>query len=451
MRGVFAICAVACVFAQAAVSHPPPDPGGATGVSGPPLVLRVATFNVEDVRTEDLLDPSNPRLCRIAEIIQRIRPNVILLNEIAYDMPGAPGVPAAAGPVDATAAAPAPEGLNGQRFIDNFLSRPQAAGLAALRMRAFMAPVNTGIPSGLDLDKDGGVVTEYPAPVRPKPGESPVRDDAGDRYARDCWGYGRFPGQYGMALLVDERLEIQKDKVRTFRLLPWDYMPGALTPRKADGSSWFSADELGVVRLSSKSHWDVPVALPNGAVVHFLCSHPTPPAFDGPEKRNARRNRDEIRFWADYLENAAYIVDDANTPGGLDRLAHFVILGDLNADPDEGQSYKNPIQNDLFACRRVETSVTPISDVVVPGLDPDDTARFKMRVDYVLPSKTMGIMDSGVWRYPPAGMTDFPSDHFPVWMEIGVPADEAKGSGTGALSSPAPEGAPTGSKTGAVR
>ena len=34
-------------------------------------------------------------------------------------------------------------------------------------------------------------------------------------------------------------------------------------------------------RLSSKSHWDVPLSI-GGRTVHFLVSHPTPPVFDDP-------------------------------------------------------------------------------------------------------------------------------------------------------------------------
>ncbi len=53
-----------------------------------PLTVRVATFNIEDVRQEDVSRADNPRLKAIAEVIQRIGPNIIFLNEIAYDMPG---------------------------------------------------------------------------------------------------------------------------------------------------------------------------------------------------------------------------------------------------------------------------------------------------------------------------------------------------------------------------
>ena len=93
-------------------------------------------------------------------------------------------------------------------------------------------------------------------------------------------------------------------------------------------------------RLSSKSHWDVPVEV-GGRTVHVLASHPTPPTFDGAEDRNGRRNHDEIRFWADYVRPGAgsgYIYDDAGGTGGLKPGSSFVILGDQNADPLDGDS-----------------------------------------------------------------------------------------------------------------
>jgi hypothetical protein len=53
-------------------------------------------------------------------------------------------------------------------------------------------------------------------------------------------------------------------------------MPGALIP-----PGWFTPAELAAVRLSSKSHWDLPIEI-GRRTVHFLVSHPTPPTFDGP-------------------------------------------------------------------------------------------------------------------------------------------------------------------------
>ena len=376
----------------------------------PAVDVRVATFNIEDIRRSDIEDPSHPRLRRIASIIRDLKPNIILLNEIAYDGPGSPGFAEADDP-----------GQNAARFIRNFLDSESEG---AIRYKAFMSPVNTGMFSGHDLDNDGRTVGSFPNPEPSRPDGTPPRQTADQRaYGNDCWGFGTFPGQYGMALLVDERLEIVIDKVRTFRLLPWDYVPGAFVPRVPETNEpWYNKDEWAAFRLSSKSHWDVPIRLPNGAVVHALCSHPTPPAFDGPEMRNKKRNHDEIRFWADYLDNAAYVVDDASTPGGLEHDAHFVILGDLNADPVDGDSFKNPIQRNLLANPRVNANVTPASDLAVEGLDPTDTSMFKLRVDYVLPSRTLTAMGSGVWRSNPEPRGHaFPSDHFPVWVDVRVP------------------------------
>lgn len=381
-------------------------------VTGPawavePVALRVATFNIEDLRTGELIPPYSERVLRAAEVIQRIRPNVILINELAYDMAGGPGFDADAGP-----------GKNAERLA-RLLAEPAAPGLEPLSFTPFTAETNTGRASGFDLDRNGEVVTVIP----PDSGE---QTDAHRAYGGDCWGYGAFPGQYGMALLVDERLEIKQEYVRTFRLFPWANMPNALMPTYIDEDGeeqpWY-ADEAGLLfRLSSKSHWDIPVLLPNGETVHFLCSHPTPPAFDGPEQRNKMRNHDEIRFWADYVDNAAYIVDDRRRPGGLPAGAHFVIMGDLNADPQKGNSINDPIGM-LLSTRTVGEDPAPVSEIELEGLAPGDTARFGLRVDYVLPSATIGVKRSGVWRHAPRG-AEFPSDHFPVWADIVVPRAE---------------------------
>lgn len=378
------------------------------------VVLRVATFNVEDMRTSDLKNGDQPRLKKLAEVIQRIRPNIIFLNEIAYDGEGYPDT------VKGERA-----GQNAARFAELYLRVPQADDVRGLGFRAFMAPVNTGVSSGFDLDNDGKVTADYPAPpASDAAGNASKQTPEGRAYGNDCWGFGTFPGQYGMALLVDERLEILGEHVRTFRLMPWSYLPGAMLPKSADGTGWYSDEELKFVRLSSKSHWDVPVRLPNKSVLHVLCSHPSPPTFDGPEKRNARRNHDEIRFWADYIDNSGSLVDDNSQAGGLWEGSMFVIVGDLNADADEGASMENPIGL-LLNNSKINASVTPTADLALAGLDADDTSSFRMRVDYVLPSRAIAITRAGVWRRAPGGSGEgsgkFPSDHFPVWVDLAVP------------------------------
>ena len=174
--------------------------------------------------------------------------------------------------------------------------RDSAGGLAADLASGtdvqiqWVAESNTGISSGEDFNNDGDTTDP-----------------------EDAFGYGVFPGQYGMLLL--SRFPIDTDNVRTFRNFLWKEMPGNVMP-----AGYYSPAAEDIFRLSSKSHWDVPIEV-SGQTVHVLCSHPTPPVFDGPEDRNGRRNHDEIRFWADYVTPGqdGYIYDDNYNYGGLGR------------------------------------------------------------------------------------------------------------------------------------
>jgi hypothetical protein len=407
-----ALAALLCAAGATALGVASPSTAATTTEdSGPPSVVRFATFNaslnrnVEGELIQHLSTPGNAQAATVAEIIQRTRPDVLLINEFDFD----------------------PDGTAARLFQQNYLSLPHNGAAAIEYPYRFVAPSNTGIPSGLDLNNNGSVGGP---------------DDA--------FGFGFFPGQFGMAVYSMHPIEV--DDVRTFQTFLWADMPGALlpddpsTPEPAD---WFSAEELGAVRLSSKSHWDLPIDI-DGRIVHFLVSHPTPPVFDGPEDRNGRRNHDEIRFWADYVtpgQASAYIYDDAARRGGLAPGARFVIAGDQNADPLDGDSVPGAAQL-LLDHPRVNTSVTPASEGAVDASerqgganlthrgDPAfDTADFadsapgNLRVDYVLPSRPLRILDGAVF-WPTAEdplfrlVGDFPfpsSDHRLVWIDVAVP------------------------------
>lgn len=298
MRIFILVALMLCPFAHAQQSAKP---------------VRFATFNVSlNRRSEGQLRrdlAADSRQAReIAEIIQRIRPDVLLLNEFDYDS----------------------EGLALSLFLDRYLAKPQA-GQQALRFQyAYTGPVNTGVPSGRDLDKNG-------------------KDDG----PADAFGYGAFPGQYGMVVL--SRYPLKTESIRTFGRFLWKDMPQADLPvLPSSGKSFYNDGDLRTLRLSSKSHWDVPVAIGEN-IVHFLVCHPTPPAFDGPEDRNGCRNHDEIRLWADYVspDRGQYIYDDAGRRGGLADGSRFVIAGDLNADPADGGSRGQAI-GQLLSSKRVQ-------------------------------------------------------------------------------------------------
>ncbi|MGL5929673.1 MAG: endonuclease/exonuclease/phosphatase family protein, partial [Dermatophilaceae bacterium] len=308
-------------------------------------------------------------------------------------------------------------------FRDNYLERGQNGAAPVDYPYAYAAPSNTGVPSGLDLDNDGTVGG---------PG--------------DAFGFGFFPGQFGMA--VFSKYPIDTERVRTFQKLLWADMPGARlpddpgTPAPAD---WYSAEELEQFRLSSKSHWDVPVRV-GSRTVHFLVSHPTPPVFDGPEDRNGTRNADEIRLWADYISGpraSRWITDDAGHRGGLRPGSLFVVAGDQNSDPADGDSVPGAIDQLLDQPRVTdpapESAGAVEASAVQGGVNAEhrspaaqDTADFSeppgnIRVDYVLPSRGLRVKDSAVFWYPSSDPLSrlttgtVPSDHRLVWVDVRVP------------------------------
>jgi len=169
--------------------------------------------------------------------------------------------------------------------------------------------------------------------------------------------------------------------------------------------------------LSSKSHWDVPVEVGN-TTIHLLASHPTPPVFDGDEDRNGRRNHDEIRFWAQYIEGKDWMLSDQGTEGGLKADAAFVVMGDLNNDPKKGDGRHDAILSLLQHPRIQDTEPAGASGTATADFDKVG----KLRVDYVLPSKDLNIRDSGVF-WPAEGdplreVVISASDHRLVWIDV---------------------------------
>lgn len=368
--------------------------------------LRVATYNTSLYEDDTgglvrRLEGADAGARKVASVLQRVRPDLVLLNEFDYD--------------DAGRAA--------DLFQRHYLEVAQPGGGDPLRYPyRYFAAVNTGVPSGLDLDRNGR------------------SGGTGRDRGNDAWGYGLHPGQYGM--LVLSKFPIDGEQVRTFQLLKWSALPGARQPHDpATGQPWYPAQVWSQLRLSSKSHWDVPVRTPSG-VVHFLVSHPTPPVFDGPEDRNGARNADEIRLWTEYLSpgDKPWLCDDRGRCGGLAADARFVIAGDLNNDPVDGDGRHDAIV-ELLEHRRVARYATPRSEGAVEvakkyadngiahrGAPAHATGDFgpkagTMRLDYVLPSVGFAVKDSGVF-WPPSGSPEAAiadgSDHHLVWVDLDV-------------------------------
>ena len=375
-----ALVAVGAALALAVGASAEPAPPKAHGA------VRVAVFNAAlsrrgaGVAWKDLAE-ARPQPRAVAEVIRSVRPDVLLVLELDRDPEGR---------ALAALCALLAEGPDGVAYPHRF------AG-----------PVNTGEPTGLDLDGDGSAM-----------GPS------------DAQGWGRFPGNYGMAVL--SRLPIEA--VRDFRGVLWAEMPDALWPE-----GHFPEGASAVLRLSSKAHWDVTLRRPDGRALHLLASHPTPPVFDGPEDRNGRRNHDEIRFWTDYVSGRGWMTDSVGREGGLPGDAGFVVAGDLNLDPVDGEGRREAIRALLDHPRVRDPRPRSAGAVAAaaaqggvnarqsgdPGLDTadwrDDGAG-NLRVDYVLPSTDWEVTATGVvWPAPGAAVAKAAaraSDHRLVWADL---------------------------------
>lgn len=379
------------------------------GVSMPVTAsdITFATFNVS-MEAQNYLAKGDPasntalatllqngehkQIRNIAHIIQLIRPDILLLNEFDYIQDPKQGV---------------------QAFIKHYLNQGQGDAKAIDYPYFYYNTVNTGQPSSFDLDNDGKATD----------------------IAADAWGFGFYPGQYGMVLL--SKYPIQTSRIRTFQHFKWKDMPNFMSIQKADASPWYSKEAWQLFPLSSKTHWDIPITIAK-KTVHILASHPTPPVFDGPERRNAKRNHDEIRFWLDYIsdDKASYIYDDNGNVGGLRPNSRFVIMGDLNASVDkEGDAIHSAITN-LVQHEKVNNSLVPQSRggaEQTPGnpFAAFHTATWRMRADYVLPSKFgFNLKQSGIFwpaknevGYQLVSSRKASSDHRLVWLKLALNQD----------------------------
>ncbi|ART81182.1 hypothetical protein CBP12_10755 [Oceanisphaera avium] len=363
--------------------------------------VRVATFNVALARNKRRqlareLASGLQQARNLAHILQQVRPDIVLLNE--FDHQG--------------------EEAGLLLFCQEYV----AQGAQALHYPFYyLVPSNTGVLAPLALQ--GSDVPTLP---------------------RDGLGFGHFPGQYAMVIL--SRFPFLIEQSRSFQHFLWKDMPSARLPSTAEGA-YYAQSVLDILPLSSKNHLDLPVQLPNGTLLHLLASHPTPPIDEGDERRNSCRNHDELRLWHDYIRpsKSDYLYDDKGKRGGLAPSHPFIILGDLNADPRDGDGFRSAINHLL--------SEPLLNQAVTKGhLQPKARGGYGLklrharsgspkvwthsqglRLDYVLPSSELKVTATGVyWPLPneqdselfwnkrgwPARKAS--SDHRLVWLDIAL-------------------------------
>ena len=369
----------------------------------------------------------------IAAIIQKNRPDVLLINEFNND------------------------GMGGNQtmelFQKNYLAHPQSLNgpdggdmqepIIYPQIQSYAT--NTGLATGMDLNNNGKTTDP-----------------------EDAFGFGYYHGHYAFGLM--SKYEIDKKNTRTFQNFLWKDMKeeDGQTPveipkvvREKDdqgnplpdnlklGNDWFTNDEWEKLKLSSKNHVDVPIIV-NGEPIHLLLSHPTPPVFDTFSDTNLIRNKYEVMFWKHYIENPNWIYDDNGKRGGLDGANQkFIIMGDLNADNLNSNNNENsrigikalassPLVNSEFATgSKIPTSNGGMNEKNNNQHQKPEarTSTFGLRVDWTLPSKNLEIENSGVYwqaegepgrklfndkRIGQGWSKWISSDHRMVWVDLNL-------------------------------
>ncbi len=323
------------------------------GAEGPGLLLR------------DIVEERDPKIDAVAATIAEAAPDILVLQDIDWDLGGA----TLGALADRIAEA-------GPDYPHRFALKP-----------------NSGLPTPFDLDGDGH---------RGGP--------------RDRQGYGAFTGAGGMAIL--SRYPIDAEGATDLSGLLWRDLPGAIPPD-------LPAEVAAIQRLSSVGHWIVPVETPAGRLT-LLAWHATPPVFDGPQDRNGRRNRDEAALWLRLLDGALDAAPPAR-PFVLVGLANLDpedgegrrgALKALLADP----RLRDPRPVSAGAAEAADPG-----QAGDPALDTADfgEATGNLRLDYLLPSADLAISGSGVvWPEPGTRLAarlgpaaDRPA-HRLVWVDL---------------------------------
>lgn len=317
-------------------------------------------------------------------------------------------------------------------LLQELSTDPQASTLAAIKVIVAL-DADVLLITDIDWDAEGltlaalaeklavaGLDYPYRLALRPNRGMATGLDlDGNHRWneAADAMGYGPYPGWGSMALL--SRLPFAPaEEIRDFTALRWKDLPGAKLPGD------LPADIRNRQRLASSGFWQVPVLLPTGGRLTVLAYHATPPL----DAMSKGRNHDETVFWLRLLAGEIREGELAVLP----PPSPFVILGDANADPVDGDADRAALLR-LLSHPAVQDPQPRGAHgrAREPGQKGDpalDTALYDfggLRVDYVLPSADLVVTQSGVlWpggEDPLAASLAKASRHAPVWVEVALP------------------------------
>ena len=348
-----------------------------------PEPIRVGSYNIELLSTAKLGDPNEPQLSAALEVMARVSPDIVALQELQFDV--APGeIP---GVIDET--------NNASRLAALMNAVDKAGGYG----HALIALGNSGFSwSGYDA-----------ASHDPYFGPSTIT-----------------PGLFNMAIV--SRFPIMTDDVMFIADLAWTDLPEhSLSELEATAGVVVPAG----FPVFGSGLLVVPVDL-GGQVLYVIVLHTTPPHTGDIAKH---RNLDQL--------TALRLLIEGTLPGHeLPADAAFVLTGDWNADGDHGDGFPEAI--DQLLDHRLVTAFQPTGPGTV-GVSPDKNTTasvcgegdglaaadpstgMQFQLDYVLPSANIGTPIEGGMFYPDFmtapedwALACAASNHMLLWADLPV-------------------------------
>lgn len=372
------------------------DAGSLVADAGAARTIRLGHYNIKELSTNKLLDNNDGQANAAAEILARFDADILEINEIQYDIAGVPnrGLPGAAG-------SPAPgdfadDAQNGQRLAD----RIHAADNSVTYTDTLMLLGNSGFYfEGDDMD-----VWSY-----------------------TLRGWGEWEGRFATAVL--SKYPILRDQVRVIADFEWENLPDNKIAQMHEENGMTLPPHFP---LFEKSLNIVPIDV-DGVTLYLVLLHPTasPASFD---PINPYRNFDELRALDLFLRGELPGVEP------LPEGALFVVSGDLNADPNDGDGIEgavdavvnNPSLIKSYPRGAGSRGYYAQFNTFLGGCGNDDgetvsdpTTRFQMQLDYQLPSVTLGAPLRHEMFFPDYqteredfDLACYGSDHRFLWMDV---------------------------------
>ncbi|MEZ4872358.1 MAG: endonuclease/exonuclease/phosphatase family protein [Bdellovibrionales bacterium] len=340
--------------------------------------LRIVHYNIKELNSFKILNQAKQQgsqLNAVMGIVSSLRPDLLSLNEIQYDLPNVPDA-------------------GFQSSGENLNILAPLFGMAGAT--SVFYPANTGMKSCprpeelTDELKEAFQQRRYDCPAVTNGAYILENPSAEDRILfSDPVNFGMFPGQYSTGLL--SRYPIKKQII--ISEVRWkDVNPDLDLSQFTDGNGNPLPEDM---ELFDKNFNHVVMDF-QGAPLNVILLH-TVPAFGFGNERtpNFQRNLDQLRFLQWYLGSASTGIGPLEGIEPLAEGASFVAMGDWNVDRDSdnlGAAAIADLQSE-FKMWKSDRQITYLGSSFAPQ-------GFTAQLDYMLLSHDLQVREGFV--YSPA-------------------------------------------------